>query len=329
MAGMLMVASRLIVPRAAVAHNDEGFRKKVRKVSITVLVLAAALATLGLELKSSASFARHAASAFASAANGASRTSVTRNEGDSEMVIRFASNPQPLPPFLLSDLDGDVVSTASWRGKVVILNFWATWCPPCREEIPEMIELSKRFKDRLQVVGVSMDDAPEDEVRQFGRNLGIDYPIVMGSGALSREYGGVPALPTTFVANTEGRIVQKHEGLYPIDIYDSEIRSLLGMPVDAKVETFEDTGQIFLKNAIHAKELPGVDFKGLSEDQKHAALKRLNSQMCTCGCRLTIAQCRINDSSCSTSQQLAEKIVRQIRSGADAPTPPIPNTVRQ
>jgi len=302
----------------------------VRKVSIAALVGVAALLTLGLELKSSASLARRIATAgLASAANGTSRSRAESNEGDSEMVIRFASNPQPLPPFLLSDLDGDVVSTASWRGKVVILNFWATWCPPCREEIPEMIELSKRFKDRLQIVGVSMDDAPEDEVRQFTRNLGIDYPIVMGSGALSREYGGVPALPTTFVANTEGRIVQKHEGLYPIDMYDSEIRSLLGMQVDAKVETFEDTGQIFLKNAIHAKDLPGVDFKGLSEDQKHAALKRLNSQMCTCGCRLTIAQCRINDSSCSTSQQLAEKIVREIRSGAGRAVPAVSNTIRQ
>src|SRR5208337_4851521 len=156
---------------------------------------------------------------------------------------------------------------------------------------------------------------PSADVRQFAKEMGIDYPIVMGSRTLSIEYGGVPALPTSFVVNTDGRIVQKHEGLYPIDMYDSEVRSLLGMPVQAKVETFEDTGQIFLKNAIHAKELPGVDFKGLTDDQKHAALKRLNSEICTCGCKLTIAQCRINDSECSTSQQLAQKIVREIRSG--------------
>lgn len=300
----------------------------MRKISIAALVGAAALLTLGLELKSSASLARHVA-AGASASSASTPAKGTGRDDNSEMVIRFASNPQPMPPFLLNDLDGDIISTASWRGKVVVLNFWATWCPPCREEIPEMIELSKRFKDRLQIVGVSMDDAPDDEVRQFARNMGIDYPIVMGSSTLSREYGGVPALPTSFVVNTEGRIVQKHEGIYPIDVYDSEVRSLLGMPVDAKVETFEDTGQIFLKNAIHAKELPGVDFKGLTEDQKRAALKRLNSQMCTCGCRLTIAQCRINDSSCTTSQQLAEKIVHEVRSGSSPPVRPVSNTIRQ
>jgi len=245
------------------------------------------------------------------------------------IVIRFASNPQPMPPFLLSDLNGKVISTASWRGKVVLLNFWATWCPPCRDEIPEMIELSNRFKDRLQIVGVSMDDAPSDDVREFVKEMGIDYPIVMGSRTLSQEYGGVPALPTSFVVNTDGKIVQKHEGLYPIDQYDSEVRSLLGMPVDAKIETFEDTGQIFLKNAIHAKELPGVDFQGLSEDQKHAALKRLNSEICTCGCKLTLAQCRINDSDCSTSQRLAQKIVREIRSSSGHPPSPVSNAIRQ
>jgi hypothetical protein len=128
--------------------------------------------------------------------------------------------------------------------------------------------------------------------------------------------------------NKEGRIVQKHEGLYPIEVYDSEIRALLGMPVQAKVETFEDTGQIFLKNAINAKELPGVDFAGLTESQKRAALKRLNSQMCTCGCKLTIAQCRISDSDCTTSKELAEKIVHEIRSGSN-PAAPVSNTIRQ
>jgi thiol-disulfide isomerase/thioredoxin len=247
-----------------------------------------------------------------------------------QIVIRFASNPQPTPPFLLSDLDGQVVSTANWRGKVVLLNFWATWCPPCRDEIPEMIELSKRFKDRLQIIGISMDDdASDDDVRHFAKEMGINYPIVMGSRTLSSEYGGVPVLPTSFVVNTDGRIVQKHEGLYPIDVYDSEVRSLLGLPVQAKIETFEDLGQIFLKNAIHAKELPGVDFKGLTDDQKSAALKRFNSEVCPCGCKLTIAQCRINDSECSTSQQLAQQIVREIRSGSGHPASAVSDTVHR
>ncbi|HTR45970.1 MAG TPA: TlpA disulfide reductase family protein [Verrucomicrobiae bacterium] len=298
----------------------------MKKLSIVGLLVATALLALGLELRSSASLARHVAAASRPVAG---KPQGNLSDDGTQFVIRFASNPQAMPPFLLPDLNGHIVSTANVRGKVVVVNFWATWCPPCREEIPEMIELSKRYKDKLVIIGVSMDDAPADEVRDFARNNGIEYPIVMGSSTLSREYGGVPALPTSFVVNTDSRIVQKHEGVYPIDVYDSEIRSLLGMPVDAKVETFEDTGQIFLKNAIHAKELPGLDFKGLTEDQRRAVLKRVNSEKCTCGCQLTIAQCRINDSSCSTSLQLALKILHEIRAGSSRPGSSAPSTIRQ
>ncbi len=235
-------------------------------------------------------------------------------------VIHFARNPERMPPFLVNDLDGGIISTADLRGKVVLVNFWATWCPPCREEIPELIELSSRYKDKLQIIGVSMDDAPAREVRQFAKQIGISYPVVMGSGAIEAEYGGVPALPTSFIISPDGRVVQKHAGLYPIGVYDTEIRSLLGMPVKAKVETFQDTGQIFLKNAANATELPGVDFEGLTEAQKREALKRMNTDICTCGCKFTIAQCRINDSACATSKALAAKIVHEIAANRPAPT---------
>ncbi|MGA8142577.1 MAG: TlpA disulfide reductase family protein [Candidatus Acidiferrales bacterium] len=243
-------------------------------------------------------------------------------DADEDAVIRFASNPQPAPPFLLQDLDGNVVSTAQWQGKVVLLNFWATWCPPCREEIPILVELAKKYKDSLQIIGVSLDDASPDEVKEFAKAFRVNYPIVMWSHELVAEYGGVPALPTTFLINKDGRVVQKHEGLYPPEVYDTEVRSLMGLPVNAKIETFEDTGQIFLKNAVHATELPDVDFSGLSPDQKKIALKRLNSEGCTCGCRLTLAQCRINDTSCVRSKSLAAKVIREITDAG--PTPPAP-----
>jgi len=245
-------------------------------------------------------------------------------------VVRFASNAIAAPPFLLPDLEGHIISTAAWRGKVVLLNFWATWCPPCREEIPELVDLANRYKDQLEVVGVSMDDAPPQEVRLFAKRFGINYSVVMASSELTDEYGGVPGLPTSFIINREGRIVQKHVGLYPIEVYETEVRALLGLPVDARVEMFQDTGQIFLKNAALATELPGVDFKGLTEQQKKEALKRLNSEMCNCGCRLTLAQCRINDTACPISRKLANQVVKDVLAGTPAPAPaPADQTTNQ
>ena len=243
-------------------------------------------------------------------------------KSDHMQVVRLASNPQPAPAFLARDIDGNVVSTADWQGKVVLLNFWATWCPPCREEIPELIDLQNRYKDRLHVIGISMDD-PEEAglVKKFAVRAGINYPIVMASREIIQEYGGVPALPTSFVVNREGKVVQKHVGLYPTFVYETEARALLGMPVEASIETFKDEGQIFLKNAVLATELPDVDFKGLTPELKKVALKRLNSESCDCGCRLTLAQCRINDSLCPISKKLAAKVVAEVSSTSPAPPP--------
>jgi len=152
----------------------------------------------------------------------------------------------------------------------------------------------------------------------------VNYPVVIISRELEKEFGGIPALPTSFVVSKDGGVVQKHVGLIPMVLYDHEIRALLGMQVTERVETFEDLGQIFLKNAEHATDLPGVDFSGLSAEQKQAALKRMNTDSCTCGCRMTLAQCRINDPGCQTSRELAAKIVKQISGKNSSPAAPAP-----
>jgi thiol-disulfide isomerase/thioredoxin len=243
------------------------------------------------------------------------------SQASGERVVRFASNPQPMPAFLVNDITGHPVSTAAWKGKVVLLNFWATWCPPCRAEVPLLVDLAARYKDRVQVVGVSLDDGPE-EVKEFVKDQGINYPVVMASREILAEYGGVPALPTLFVVNPDGKVVQKHEGLYSRELYETEIRLLLGLPSEATIETFQDTGQIFLKNAALATELPNVDFTGLTPEQKKIALRKMNSDHCDCGCRLTLAQCRINDTSCGISKALAANVVKELR----ASTPPAPDS---
>jgi thiol-disulfide isomerase/thioredoxin len=297
----------------------------MRKLFILFLAVLAGATGLLIGIATSRSgrtvFAKSARSARP-ASPAALKPASSRQLPSGPRIIQFANNPEPVPPFLVNNIMGGIVSTASWHGKVVILNFWATWCPPCRDEIPELIDLTNQYKDRLQIIGISVDDSPPEEVRAFAAHMSINYPVVMASRELISEYGGVPALPTSFIIDTNSRVVQKHVGLYPREVYETEIRSLLGLPVDATVETFKDTGQIFLKNAALATELPGVDLKKLTPDQRKAALKRLNSETCNCGCGLTLAQCRINDTSCPISLQLAQDIVKKAASLPAAPPAP-------
>lgn len=226
--------------------------------------------------------------------------------------IRFVKNPDAAPPFQLNDLNGKPVSLAEAKGKVVLLNFWATWCGPCRAEIPDLVDLQKRYADKLEIIALATEEDDPDQVRRFVLHSGINYRVAMAPDDVVRAYGGVAALPTSFVIDAQGRVVQKHVGLNDPSIYERELKAMLDMPVEAKVEYFEDNGQVFLKNAERATELPGVDFSKLNATQKAAALRQMNAKSCDCGCSLTLAQCRINDSACRVSLALAAQVVEQV-----------------
>ena len=231
-------------------------------------------------------------------------------QSDQQAAIRFVRNPDPAPEFKLTGLDGKPVTLADSRGKVILLNFWATWCGPCRAEIPDLVELQNKYKDRLQILGLVVDEDDPDAVKDFVEKFGINYPVALATNDIRMQYGGIAALPTSFVLDAEGRIVQKHEGLRDPILYETEIRSLLGLSIgNVKVETFEDTGQIFLKNAERASELPGVDLSKLTPEQKTVALHKFNAQTCNCGCTFTLAQCRIYDRNCQISKGATAKIV--------------------
>jgi thiol-disulfide isomerase/thioredoxin len=227
-------------------------------------------------------------------------------------VIRFVRDPDPAPDFKLNELAGKELTLESSRGKVVLLNFWATWCGPCREEIPELIALENRYKDRLQIIGLVVDDDDEKEIRSVIASEGINYPVALADTETRLAYGGIAALPTVFVINTEGRVVQKHVGLFNLALYETEVRALLGLPVAARVETFQDEGDIFLKHADRARILPGVDMSKLSPEQRDAALHKFNAESCTCGCKFTLAQCRIYDAACQISQKRTSQIVKEL-----------------
>lgn len=239
------------------------------------------------------------------------------------IVLKFLKNPEPAPSFHLISFGGQTLDPSEWKGKVVILNFWATWCTPCRYEIPELMELQKQFQGSLQVVGLSVDDSPAAFVKDFVKQIGFTYPVAMASEQLQDEYGGILALPTSFVLNRQGQVVEKHVGLVPASFYAAEISYLAGKPVNAKVETFVDQGQVFPANAKNATSLPGVDMSHLTAAQRKVALTKMNQMHCTCGCDYTVAQCRLLDSKCPNSRAMAEQVVRQV-SGHAKPAPPVP-----
>ncbi len=239
-------------------------------------------------------------------------------------VIRFVRDPDPAPDFQLKDLAGKDLSLASVHGKVVLLNFWATWCGPCRAETPSHNELQNRYKERLQIIGLVVDDNDQDAVKQVADSEGINYPVALTTDNIRIAYGGIPALPTLFVINSEGRVVQKHVGLYNPALYETEVRALLDLPVAARVETFEDTGEIFLKHADRATLLPGVNMAKLTPAQRLVALHKFNAETCPCGCKLTLAQCRINDTACTLSRDRATAIVEDILASAEKAKPATP-----
>jgi cytochrome c biogenesis protein CcmG/thiol:disulfide interchange protein DsbE len=231
---------------------------------------------------------------------------------DARPVIRFVKSPEAAPEIHVQTLDGKPLTLASANGKVILLNFWATWCGPCRMEIPGLIELQKQYKDRLQIMSLLVDVDDVDDARKFVADAELNYPVAVATNDVRVQYGGVSALPTVFVIDTQGRIVQKHVGLFDPRLYELETRALLNLAIPVRVETFEDTGEIFLKNAKNATELPGVDLAALNAAQKMAVLHALNASGCTCGCTLTLAQCRIYDSACATSKARAEEIVAEV-----------------
>lgn len=130
--------------------------------------------------------------------------------------------------FTMKDLDGKSVSLASYKGKVVLLNFWATWCGPCKAEIPGFVELQDKYKDDLVIVGFSVDD-PADKARAFAAEYKMNYPILLGEGRedVQDAYGPIWGIPASFIISKDGKVCRKHLGIAPKAVFEKEIVALM------------------------------------------------------------------------------------------------------
>lgn len=148
--------------------------------------------------------------------------------------LSHLSQSSPAPDFSLEALDGKTMKLSDFRGKAVLLNFWATWCGPCKIEIPWFVDLQKEYGPQgLQIVGVAMDDASKEEIGRFAKDMGMNYPVLIGKESVGQEYGGVDGLPESFLIARDGKIVDRIIGLRG----KAEIEDAIKKALDTKPAT--------------------------------------------------------------------------------------------
>jgi thiol-disulfide isomerase/thioredoxin len=130
--------------------------------------------------------------------------------------------------FTIKDVDGNQVSLASYKGKVVLLNFWATWCGPCKAEIPGFVRLQEKYRDQLVIVGFSVDDTAE-KAKAYAAEYKMNYPILLGEGRedVQDAYGPIWGIPASFIISKDGRVCRKHMGIAPEAVFEKEVVALM------------------------------------------------------------------------------------------------------
>jgi len=144
--------------------------------------------------------------------------------------MRISAATAMAPEFSLTGLNGEQVRLSAFRGKVVLIDYWATWCAPCKIEVPKLVGLQKKYGSQgLQVIGISMDDGPEP-VRDFARDFAINYPVALGDVKVAEAYGGILGLPVAFLIDRKGHIYRKLVGDAEMQSVETDVQALLESP---------------------------------------------------------------------------------------------------
>ena len=189
-------------------------------------VAATAIALLGISIP----FIFQADVETQPASASASLTPSASHEPTAETAACMADAKPANWDFKLKDMDGKEVSLASFKdqGKVVLLNFWATWCGPCKAEIPGFVELQAQYKDKLTIIGYSVDDTPE-LAKKYAEEYKINYPILLGEGKedVQDAYGPIWGIPASFIISKDGKVCRKHMGIAPKAVFEKEVVALM------------------------------------------------------------------------------------------------------
>ncbi|MGH9377239.1 MAG: TlpA disulfide reductase family protein [Terriglobia bacterium] len=222
------------------------------------------------------------------------------------------------PAFTLTDISGQPLSLNQYRGKVTLLNFWATWCGFCREEIPDLIRLQKIYGSQgLQIVGISEDSDGAAPVRDFYKRMGMNYPVALDNGKTGELYGGIFSLPTTFLIGRDGRVYGKVPAAVSAAYFEQGIKTLLAASPGAEVKDFHplpgsETAEVETPAQANSV-VPGIDVTKLSKAELAQYEELLSQQECSCGCKVSVLHCRQADPGCATSREMAQKALRELK----------------
>ena len=209
-----------------------------------------------------------------------------------------------LPHIAITDIDGRSSNGLTWRAEFTLVNFWATWCTPCREEIPALVSLQARYRGTLQVVGIADANDSTDALIDFRARYDMNYPIIKNNAEIASRFPDVGALPTSYVVGPKGVVLLRFVGALSAAVADLMVQAVLTSPTSELLVPPE------LASSVPGLDLTGAEFRVVREFLLFAA-----RDACPCGCRMSTFECRLFDSKCARSRDQSHSWFQRRQTG--------------